>query len=406
MSALESVASSSASAVETNVDSGDEGLVSILQRPSISTNKQVVKEVPPLLGKAYPEIKIEEFLGEGAYSEAYSFTYLEEGQIKRRVIKLSKERKALEFGDNYKLEKEWVGGEWLAFLDYRSKNVLQTHQAIAYDNVLKRYILVDAATVQALFEDENKRAEIRYTLIGTVSEYIEGAQTLDKYMLSDDARDEKTVDAIAEQILQAVKAVHDRRIIHRDIKPGNILIGKDKTLKLFDFGFSLHPPFCPEKRYFDVISPYFAAPEIYTTGYYTSEADSYAIASTLLQVATGKEDYFGVKGDAEALKYVVIRGSRTLGEFAQRAGVNKKLYTIIWQLSFRDCQRRDTAAGVLRDNYREVVMGKKTSPSEAPELTVLTITDPPESFDGDSVVGEATWMNSALKCFFNVFKRD
>ncbi|MEJ7540275.1 protein kinase, partial [Staphylococcus lugdunensis] len=35
-----------------------------------------------------------------------------------------------------------------------------------------------------------------------------------------------------------VKQAHEQRIIHRDIKPQNVLINKDKILKIFDFGIA------------------------------------------------------------------------------------------------------------------------------------------------------------------------
>ena len=43
---------------------------------------------------------------------------------------------------------------------------------------------------------------------------------------------------MAWQILDALRYLHDKRIIHSDLKPENILIAKDLTIKLCDFGFS------------------------------------------------------------------------------------------------------------------------------------------------------------------------
>lgn len=40
------------------------------------------------------------------------------------------------------------------------------------------------------------------------------------------------------QLLSGVKALHDNKILHRDLKPGNLLVNKDCELKITDFGLA------------------------------------------------------------------------------------------------------------------------------------------------------------------------
>ena len=67
-------------------------------------------------------------------------------------------------------------------------------------------------------------------------EYLEG-QTLDKIIKSQSLGYEECV-RIALQLTEALKVVHDAQLIHRDLKPGNILLQEDGNLKLLDFGIA------------------------------------------------------------------------------------------------------------------------------------------------------------------------
>jgi fused-like protein len=69
-----------------------------------------------------------------------------------------------------------------------------------------------------------------------VMEYAQGE--LFEILEDDDCLPESTVHRIAVQLVSALHYLHSNRIIHRDMKPQNILLGANGTVKLCDFGFA------------------------------------------------------------------------------------------------------------------------------------------------------------------------
>lgn len=69
-----------------------------------------------------------------------------------------------------------------------------------------------------------------------VTEYAQGE--LYEILEEDGKMNEIQVKKIARQLAQSLFYLHKNRIIHRDMKPQNILIGSDGVIKLCDFGFA------------------------------------------------------------------------------------------------------------------------------------------------------------------------
>lgn len=126
-----------------------------------------------------------------------------------------------------------------------------------------------------------------------VMEHLEGCN-LKKYMQINRKRGQvmsvDTAVQITQAVLSALKVTHAAGILHRDIKPGNIFICKDTTIKLIDFGAARFSDTDKEKTRSVIITPGYAPVEQYQTrskqGPYT---DIYAVGAVLYEMLVGEK---------------------------------------------------------------------------------------------------------------------
>ena len=91
---------------------------------------------------------------------------------------------------------------------------------------------------------------------------------------------------LAMQLCDALAYAHSHKILHRDIKPGNIMISEDDQVKVADFG--LARPITGEAEENPFGTPDYAAPEILGKGVVDQRADIFAAGVVLYEMLTGR----------------------------------------------------------------------------------------------------------------------
>uniref|UniRef100_A0A4W3JHK1 non-specific serine/threonine protein kinase n=1 Tax=Callorhinchus milii TaxID=7868 RepID=A0A4W3JHK1_CALMI len=109
------------------------------------------------------------------------------------------------------------------------------------------------------------------------------------------------------QICMALKHVHDRKILHRDIKSQNIFLTKDGTVQLGDFGIARVLNSTVELARTCIGTPYYLSPEICENKPYNNKSDIWALGCVLYEMCTLKHAFEA--GNMKNLVLKIIRGS-------------------------------------------------------------------------------------------------
>lgn len=143
--------------------------------------------------------------------------------------------------------------------------------------------------------------------IWLVMEYLPARSLRELLADADGPLDHAEVARIGTAIADALAAAHDRRIEHRDVKPGNVLIGHDGTIKLTDFGIS-HLSGDPHLTQSGITgTPAYLAPEVAKNGESSPASDIFSLGATLYAALEGQPP-FGTDDNLLQLLKVVRTG--------------------------------------------------------------------------------------------------
>lgn len=137
-----------------------------------------------------------------------------------------------------------------------------------------------------------------------VMELIEG-KTLKEIIQEKGKLEWKEANKIASQIASGLIQAHQNHIVHRDIKPHNIIMTKDGTAKVTDFGIAKAVSNSTINAFGSTIgSVHYFSPEHARGGYTDEKSDIYSLGVVLYEMCTGKLPFEGETPVAVALKHL------------------------------------------------------------------------------------------------------
>lgn len=217
------------------------------------------------------------------------------------------------FGERYEIiERIGVGGMAIV---YKAKDLLLNRvvtikvlrEQFASDDDFVRRFRREAQSAASLSHpnivsiyDVGKDGDTEYI----VMEYVEGQNLKELIRNYAPLSSEQSIN-LAMQIAQAIRHAHEHNIIHRDIKPHNILVTADGRLKVTDFGIARAVSAATMTHTGDIVgSVHYLSPE-QAKGVQTNEqSDLYSLGIILYELLTGKVPYDGETPIAIALKHL------------------------------------------------------------------------------------------------------
>lgn len=152
---------------------------------------------------------------------------------------------------------------------------------------------------------------------------------------------------VMKQLLQALAHCHSHGVVHRDVKPDNVLFDSRNNLKLIDFGSA---EWCDEDgfMYGVVGTPYYVAPEVLRGSEYGRKVDVWSAGVILYTMLAGFPPFYG-ESAAEVFE-AVLRGNLRFPTRVFRS-VSSAAKDLMKKMICRDVSRRLSAEQALSKSY-------------------------------------------------------
>ena len=277
-----------------------------------------------------------------------------------------------------------------------------SHVYLAEDMILNREVAIKVLRYDFSNEEELHRRFQREALAATslahpnivsiydvgndgdyhfiVMEYIKG-KTLKQYIQEFSPIAPAKAIKIMKQLISAIEHAHDYQIIHRDIKPQNILVDQSGNVKITDFGIATTLTATSYTKTNSVIGTvHYLSPEQARGGVASHKSDIYALGIVLYELLTGELPFSGESAVSIALKHLQ---SETPSVRAYNSSIPQSLENVVLKATAKDPRHRYSNVSEMGADIETALLAsrlnepKYTAPQDDDATKVIPIIKEP-----------------------------
>ena len=286
-------------------------------QPKIKDIELTRTEIEEKISSSQSEVKIRKYkrgklLGRGGFARCYEFTCLDNNKV--FAAKVINKQNLLSSRQKQKLITE-----------------IKIHKSVHHDQVVA-------------FEHNFEDNENVYILLEVCKN-----QTLNELFKRRKKLTEIEVQCYIIQLVKGLQYLHSHKIIHRDLKLGNLFLTDKMQLKIGDFGLATKLDYDGEKKKTLCGTPNYIAPEVIDGGAgggHSYEVDIWAIGIIIYIFIVGKPPF-----ETNDLKQTYKRIKSTQFEFPEDAHISTAAKNLIKRLLVRDPKKRPSLNDILMDDF-------------------------------------------------------
>ena len=227
------------------------------------------------------------------------------------------------------------------------------HSHLSDDTVFQGRFIQEARAAARLADphvvnvfDQGQDGEMAYL----VMEYLPGITLRDLLREQRRLSIPQTI-TIMDAVLSGLAAAHRAGIVHRDVKPENVLLAEDGRIKIGDFGLARATSANTATGQMLLGTIAYLAPELVTRGTADARSDIYALGIMLYEMLVGEQPYKGEQPMQIAYQHATDSVPRPS---AKNPGVPEQLDELVMWATEREPDERPSDARAMLDRLREI----------------------------------------------------